>query len=171
MNKVLSLLAVVLAGLTVMTGSAAAATGFVATGAFAQAFPEGRPAHQHRIAVNETSGDVYVTDVIGDQIAVYRPNGTAANALTSLASSSSPSSAPTEQQPWPSSAAGCSRMPKQPRPQMHSQLDSAKPRSRRQTVPSCAVASTSSGPPVTNGRSTGRPASPRRTPNSREPGR
>ena len=46
----------------------------------------------------------------------------AASAEISIASSSSPSSAPIEQQPCPRCSAGSSRMPRQPRPQMQVHL-------------------------------------------------
>lgn len=61
-----------------------AATGFERVGAFAEAFPDGQPAHQHRIAVRHATGDVYVTDVVNDRIDVYRPNGDSADALTTF---------------------------------------------------------------------------------------
>ena len=62
-------------------------------------------------------------------------------AQMSIASSTSPSSAPTEQQPWPRCSAGSSRMPRQPRPQMHVQFDSRKSRSKRQTMSPASISS------------------------------
>ena len=68
----------------------------------------------------------------------------AARALIIMASSVSPNSAPTEQQPWFSSSAGSSRMPRQPRPQMQVQFDRRKSRSTRQTVSPSSIRSTAS---------------------------
>jgi hypothetical protein len=87
MNKVLLLLVTMLAGVLGLTGAASAATGFTNLGAFAQAPAGGtQAAHQHRIAVNHTSGDVYVTDVVNDRVDVYRPSvaGDSAIALTTF---------------------------------------------------------------------------------------
>jgi hypothetical protein len=84
MNKVLLLLVAVAAAMLGVTGSAYAATGFERVGAFNESFPDGQPKHQNRIAVNHDSGDVYVTDVTNDQIAVWRPNGTSADSLTTF---------------------------------------------------------------------------------------
>jgi hypothetical protein len=86
MNKVLLLLVTMLVGLLGLTGAASAATGFTNLGVFAQAPADSQAAHQHRIAVNHTSGDVYVTDVVNDRIDVYRPSvaGDSAAALTTF---------------------------------------------------------------------------------------
>jgi hypothetical protein len=60
---------------------------YVQVGAFAQAAPDGiTEVHQQRIAVDKPSGDLYVTDVIGDQIVVYRPDATGAAVLTTFGS-------------------------------------------------------------------------------------
>jgi hypothetical protein len=85
MKKVLLVLVATLCGVGVVSTSASAATGYGRVGAFAEAFPDGQGAHQNRIAVNHASGDVYVTDVVNDQIVVYRPNGTGADPLTTFA--------------------------------------------------------------------------------------
>ena len=74
---------------------------------------------------------------------------------SAIASSSPSSSAPIEQQPWPSSGAGSARMPWQPRPKMHVQLEVRKRRSNRHTV---SPASTSTNSPcVIRGEGTDRP--------------
>jgi hypothetical protein len=65
---------------------ALAATGLERVGSFNDASPEGRPAHQHRIAVNHLSGDVYVTDPATDRVKVSRPTGTSAVPLTAFGS-------------------------------------------------------------------------------------
>jgi hypothetical protein len=86
MNKVLLLLVTMLVGLLGLTGAASAETSFTNLGVFAQAAADGQAAHQHRIAVNHTSGDVYVTNVADDRIDVYRPSvaGDSAAALTTF---------------------------------------------------------------------------------------
>src|SRR5450759_2114309 len=58
----------------------------------------------------------------------------AASAPIRRASSSPSRSAPIEQQPWPSSAAGCGRIPRQPRPQMQVQFELRNERSKRHVV-------------------------------------
>jgi hypothetical protein len=57
-----------------------------------------------------------------------------AKALIIRASSSSPKSAPIEQQPRIETSSGSGRIPRQPRPQMQVQFDSRNERSKRQTV-------------------------------------
>ena len=57
-----------------------------------------------------------------------------ASAAIRRASSSPSSSAPIEQQPWPSSAAGWGRIPRQPRPQMQVQFEVRNESSKRQVV-------------------------------------
>jgi hypothetical protein len=73
MNKVLLLLVTMFVGVLGLTGSASAATGFTNLGAWTGG-DINAPAHQHRIAVNHTSGDVYVSNVIVDRIDVYHPS-------------------------------------------------------------------------------------------------
>ncbi len=85
MNKTLLLVAAVVAVMLGVTGSASAATGFERVGAFRESPPDGVAAHQHRIAVNHASGDVYVTNPVDDRIDVYRPAGATATLLTSFA--------------------------------------------------------------------------------------
>jgi hypothetical protein len=58
----------------------------------------------------------------------------AASAPIRRASSSPSRSAPIEQQPWPSSATGWDRIPRQPRPQMQVQLEVRNERSKRHVV-------------------------------------
>src|ERR1035441_725928 len=57
-----------------------------------------------------------------------------ASAPISRASSSPSRSAPIEQHPWPSSAAGYGRIPRQPRPQMQVQFEVRNERSNRHVV-------------------------------------
>jgi sugar lactone lactonase YvrE len=85
MNKVLLLVAAMLVALLGVSGSALAATGFERVGSFNDAAPDGTNAHhQNRIAVNQVSGDIYVTDPVNDRVNVSHPNGTTADPLTSF---------------------------------------------------------------------------------------
>ncbi len=87
MKKVLLFLALTLCASIAVAGPAFAATAFQRVGAFNEAFPDGVAAsHQHRIAVNDGSGDIYVTDAVNNQIAVFHPNGSGADALTTFGS-------------------------------------------------------------------------------------
>lgn len=53
----------------------AASSGFNRVGAFAETPPDGQLTHQGRIAVDNASGNILVTDVVNDQVAVYQPYG------------------------------------------------------------------------------------------------
>ncbi|HEX5927369.1 MAG TPA: hypothetical protein VFY45_26370 [Baekduia sp.] len=53
--------------------ASAASSGFYRAGAFAEAAPDGVPTHQSRIAVDHTSGQIFVTDDVNDQVGVYQP--------------------------------------------------------------------------------------------------
>jgi hypothetical protein len=87
MKKVLLFLALALCAPIAVAGPAFAATAFQRVGAFNEAFPDGVAAsHQHRIAVNDGSGDIYVTDAVNNQVAVFHPNGSGADALTTFGS-------------------------------------------------------------------------------------
>lgn len=59
----------------------------------------------------------------------------------SLASSAPSRSAPIEQQPWPRLSAGSSRMPTQPRPQMHVQFEARNDLSKRHVVGPSTISS------------------------------
>jgi hypothetical protein len=75
MSRVLMVIATTVASLLCVTATSLAASGFNRVGAFAEAQPDGQLTHQGRIAVDYVSGQVFVTDVVNDQVAVYQPYG------------------------------------------------------------------------------------------------
>lgn len=84
MMKSLAVLGGTVAATLALTGAAQAATGYERLGAFNEAAADGQAAHQHRIAVNQVSGDVYTTDVTDDRIEVSKPGAGTATALTNF---------------------------------------------------------------------------------------
>ena len=66
--------------------SSQAATGFSHVGAFSVSNPDGALHHNQRIAVEHSTGRIFKTDVVGDQIVVYAPTATGADQLTAFGS-------------------------------------------------------------------------------------
>ena len=75
-----------LAALIVSLASAARAdaAGYLFKGTVAVGGTDGIVTHRNRLAVDQTTGDVYIADVVNDRIVVYRPNGTTLDELTSF---------------------------------------------------------------------------------------
>jgi hypothetical protein len=73
-----------LAVIAVAATSASAATGFEHVGAFSEGSADGATSHNKRIAVELSSGNVFKTDTVLDQVTVYAPTETAAVELTAF---------------------------------------------------------------------------------------